>query len=527
MFKWDDLLKKERKCEKNFFEELGYSIADDYRGEEDKTNYFLKDYSYIINSSALRRLQDKTQVFPLEKNDFIRTRLTHSLETSDIARKLGDRLIYKLKYPNNLLEKVNNDESKEKIKKTIESINSSIENKNYLNDIPTILASAGLIHDIGNPPFGHFGEDIIKKWFKDNLKNLKFELKDSKEKTSLDNVLCEEMKADFYNFDGNAQALRVLTKLHFVHSNYGMNISYPVLASIIKYPTVYTDFKDYKENGGIKILKKKLGCFYTEQEQFKKISTCLGTDNKRHPLAYLLEIADDIAYTLADIEDAFKKGFVTIDNLESFVQERDFDSLDRKTQIAFKALFHKGIENTNPLYKKNKNYYKDQHFQNWLLFIRDWLEYCAIYSFTLNYEKIMNGNYEHDLIKGTYKEETLSILKKFCVGHIFNNKEILKREIAAESILNFLLDKFISATINYKMDSKTKRDEKMWDLISDNFKQQFFVDIKAIEENKELSDEEKLKQEMHLRIHLALDHICGMTDSYARDLYLELSGIKG
>ena len=168
---------------------------------------FEKDYHRIIGSASFRRLQDKTQVFPLDKSDFIRTRLTHSLEVSSFAKSLGQ----------NVGEKIIRDNVDPSF---------SVQDK---EDICAILQCAGLIHDIGNPPFGHFGETVIQDWFKNNLN--KFEFKGKK----VNQVISSQMKEDFYHFEGNTQALRVVSKLHFLVDENGMIYNNP-------------DSNDWKEN---------------------------------------------------------------------------------------------------------------------------------------------------------------------------------------------------------------------------------------------------------------------------------------
>ena len=174
----------------------------------DLRSEFEKDYHRIIGSASFRRLQDKTQVFPLDKSDFIRTRLTHSVEVSSIAKSLGQNIgTYILQnYPEDGFD------------------------YQMKSDICDILQCAGLIHDIGNPPFGHFGEDAIRNWFKKNLSNLKVS------KKSMEELLTPQQIADFNNFEGNAQALRLVAKLHFLVNENGMNLTYGLLNTIIKYP---------------------------------------------------------------------------------------------------------------------------------------------------------------------------------------------------------------------------------------------------------------------------------------------------
>ena len=205
---------------------------------------FEKDYHRIIGSSSFRRLQDKTQVFPLDKSDYIRTRLTHSLEVSSFAKSLaqnvGEKIIQEKKDPD-----------------------FTWKNK---EDISNILQCAGLLHDIGNPPFGHFGETTIREWFKNNLSKLEFNGE------RIDEFLDPQMVQDFYNFEGNAQALRLVTKLHFLVDENGMNLTKALLATIIKYPISSLEIN--KKSGNIK--HKKMGYFYADRDNFHKIEESLG-----------------------------------------------------------------------------------------------------------------------------------------------------------------------------------------------------------------------------------------------------------
>ena len=174
--------------------------------QNDLRSEFEKDYHRIIGSASFRRLQDKTQVFPLDKSDFIRTRLTHSLEVSSFGKSLGQNIgEYILTY------------------KKDEDFT-----PRFKEEISSILQCAGLIHDIGNPPFGHFGEYAIRDWFKRNLPVLTYKGNTLKE------ILTEQMQQDFYNFEGNAQALRLVTRLHYLVDEHGMNLTYGLLNTIVK-----------------------------------------------------------------------------------------------------------------------------------------------------------------------------------------------------------------------------------------------------------------------------------------------------
>ena len=272
---WEQLLSTKRS--------RGSSNKNKYLKNTDLRSEFEKDYHRIIGSASFRRLQDKTQVFPLDKSDFIRTRLTHSLEVSSFAKSLGQNI-----GENILLYKKDTGFT-----------------PRMKEDICSILQCAGLIHDIGNPPFGHFGELAIREWFERNLPVLKFHGK------PIDQMLTERMREDLYHFEGNAQALRLVSKLHFLVDEHGMNLTYALLNTIVKYP-VASDEIDPK-SGNIK--DKKLGYYLADEEIFKEIQKATGTNGKRHPLTFILEAADDIAYKTADIEDAFIKGFISYHKL--------------------------------------------------------------------------------------------------------------------------------------------------------------------------------------------------------------------
>ena len=202
----------------------------------DLRSEFEKDYHRIIGSASFRRLQDKTQVFPLDKSDFIRTRLTHSLEVSSLGKSLAQNI------GENILKYKKNSGFTPRMKE----------------DISHILECAGLIHDIGNPPFGHFGEEAIRDWFLKNLPALSYQGK------RLDEMFTEQMKADFYHFEGNAQALRLVTKLHYLVDEHGMNLTYALLNTIIKYPVSSLEINEKSGN----IREKKMGYYYADTDVF-------------------------------------------------------------------------------------------------------------------------------------------------------------------------------------------------------------------------------------------------------------------
>lgn len=449
------------------------SLSGDLRTE------FEKDYHRIINSASFRRLQDKTQVFPLDKSDFIRTRLTHSLEVSSFGKSLGQ----------NIAEKIRTDIRDESFL------------PEYKGDICDILQCAGLLHDIGNPPFGHFGEASIRQWFRENLPRLEFEGK------PVDQILSPQMCGDFYNFEGNTQALRLVTKLHFLVDEHGMNLTKALLGTIMKYPVSSLEIN--KKSGNIK--DKKMGYYYAETEIFRDIQESLGTHGCRHPLAFILEAADDIAYKTADIEDACKKGCISY---EILVQEL------KKRGPAHESEYSKMVENLEKRYHKALERGISSPdlnaVQNWVIFIQGRMLAAATWGFITNYKEIMAGNYGKDLFYGNWGEAMMNVLGDIAFDFAFNTEPILKLEIAADTIFRFLLDRFTDAALYYDTQhTQSQVQNKLMALISDNYKGVYHIYAR------DKSQEEKL----YLRLLLVTDFICGMTDSYAKSLYQQLNGI--
>ncbi len=440
---------------------------------------FEKDYHRIVGSASFRRLQDKTQVFPLDKSDFVRTRLTHSLEVSSFAKSLGQ----------NISEKI---------------ITLGLDkgfSLQYKADICDILQCAGLLHDIGNPPFGHFGETAMKEWFIRNLPILKFKGE------PIASLLLPQMREDFYHFEGNSQAFRLVTKLHYLVDEHGMNLTKGLLGTMIKYPVSSLEIN--KASGNIK--DKKMGYYYADRENFEDVQKTLGTNGCRHPLTYLLETADDIAYRTADIEDAFKKGCITYQTLLAELkaeEERniEYHKIVEVLEIKHKMAVERKIEQPD-----------DYAIHNWIVSLQGMLIRCATDSFISNYDAIMSGTYKKDLLNGTGAESISKKLGDIAYRNVFMSKPILKLEIAAETTFIFLLDRFIDATIYYDTDIElTDVQNKLMILISDNYKSIYRIYSKGKNEIEKL----------YLRLLLITDDICGMTDSYAKALYQELNGIE-
>jgi dGTPase len=269
------------------------------RKEQDDTRLgFEVDYDRIIFSAAFRSLQDKTQVIPLSKTDFVHTRLTHSLEVSVVGRSIG-RLVGKKiieKYP--YLQEIHGFQ---------------------MNDFGAIVAAASLAHDIGNPPFGHSGEKAIGEYFS-NGNGQKYQT-----------ALSKKEWQDLIDFEGNANGFSVLTSSRPGNEG-GLRISYATLGAYMKYPKESLPKKPTSD-----IADKKYGFFQSDVKFFKEVASELGMiSNKsgndigfeRHPLAYLVEAADDICYTIIDFEDGMNLGLVSEDYALEYLIKLVKDSID-------------------------------------------------------------------------------------------------------------------------------------------------------------------------------------------------------
>ena len=481
---WKTLL-----CDKR----LGGEIKIPYDQTQFSMSEFEKDYWRIIDCSAFRRLQDKTQVFPLDRSDFVRTRLTHSLEVSALAKQLV-AMVYK-----NISQKTRR-EIREKYPFAAEEAQHA----------GVVAACAGLLHDIGNPPFGHFGEDVMHAWFENHLTELAYKDGETKQKVSLST---QEIVEDLKHFEGNAQAFRLLTKLHSVDSEAGLNLTAAVLNVIVKYPTDSRHIDANAEN----VCVHKLGYYHTDRETFEWVARSTGTffedEHHRHPLTFILEAADDIAYATADLEDSYKKGLFTLDQFaEFFEEELEMDQTPDKNKYS-KVLM------------KDLQKFRDsadtemKAFQQWINHTRHWLLYCAAFGFAKNYSEIMAGRFHGEIICDTFHERTMEILKKAMVRFTFCSPEILKLELSAEAIIEGLMERFVPAAIDWSVPSesrttKRKAEKKLMTLVSENHKEAY---TRYKTENKEYN--------LYLRLILVADYISGMTDTYAKTMYQELSGI--
>ena len=382
------------------------------RIEQDDTRLgFEVDYDRIIFSAAFRSLQDKTQVIPLSKTDFVHTRLTHSLEVSVVGRSIG-RLVGKKiieKYPH--LKAVHGFQA---------------------NDFGAIVAAASLAHDIGNPPFGHSGEKAIGEYFSIG-KGQQFK-----------EHLSPKQWQDLIDFEGNANGFSVLTSSRPGIEG-GLRLSYATLGAFMKYPKESLPKKPTKN-----IADKKYGFFQPDVAFFQDVANELGLiPNKsgedigfeRHPLAYLVEAADDICYTIIDFEDGINLGLVSEDYALEYLIKLVKDTIDT---AKYKTL------NTK---EDRISYLRALAIGN---LIND-----VVNVFILNEEAILAGKFPYALTdKSKYKAQMDDIIQ-ISVNNIYQSREVIEKELTGYQIINHLLDKFITAYNNNFEGKATNYDKLM------------------------------------------------------------------
>lgn len=472
-FSWESLLKncREKKEDKRF------------KQRNDDRSFSKVDYDKICYWSSFRRLQDKAQVFPLESEDFVRTRLTHSIEVGCIAEALGTSFIETIKY-----KEERNDAKFIKL----------------LDNIPLILRSAALIHDLGNPPFGHLGEDIISEWFINNLDKYTYNVNEKKiEKigistgvNTLKNFL-GELSNDFINFDGNAQALRIVSKLqNKIPNKIGANLSYPLLATIIKYP-------DNFECG-----KNKKGYFYSEKSLYCDIQKELKLEGKRHPLTFLLEAADDLAYLFSDLEDSVKKGLITINDISSKLKSLNNSNATTKGVVDL-------LSAKCSIYEKNEDpYYSIQIICNNMRGICISRVKDAMRE---KYYEMMNGELKQDLLSVSKCGSVIDAIRELLKSKVYYSKDIVTKKIISRKVIYGLMEVLIPSTINsFYQEANDKSEYLNKLLLSKNFERICKHSIELISEN---STEDNIRLQIYNILFLIIDFITGMTDSYAEKIY--------
>lgn len=440
MLSWEKLLTQTRR--KDLYEE-GKSVDTGVGRTE-----FERDYDRILFATPTRRLADKTQVFPMEQHDSIRTRLTHSYEVSNLARSIGIKLAF---------------EHAEKI------FGADHQRLQVTRNVPSLLAAVGLAHDLGNPPFGHQGEVAIQQYFSGQK-------------------LKEKTEVDFLKFDGNAQTFRLLTRLQYLKHEYGLNLTLGTLAALVKYPSIYGS----KDMGGF----KKFGVFASEKDVIEDVWEHTGLGHGvRHPLAYVMEACDDIAYSVIDAEDTVKKGCASFYDLVDFLESTDGADPVIKQVVDFSRgenkEFRKGTLSSREL--------NDLSMQMFRVKAIALMVDAATDAFVGSVSMMMNGSLgaEFELIKSSKCAQFCWAVKEFDKRYGFQHKEVLRLELEGNCYIKKMMQVLESA-----IEKDGSRD----------FPFERFVFL-GISENYRRVYGESLK-DGYARRQLLCDAVSGMTESY-------------
>ncbi|MGQ8337145.1 deoxyguanosinetriphosphate triphosphohydrolase [Sunxiuqinia sp. A32] len=411
---------------------------------------FQRDYDRIIFSSPFRRMQNKTQVFPLPGSIFVHNRLTHSLEVASVGRSLGNIFAEKLI--------------------------ASGEKNPLIPELGAVVSAACLAHDMGNPPFGHAGEEAISNYFKKGKgQNLRL-------------VLKPEEWSDFEFFDGNANAFRLLSHQFHGRREGGFALTYTTLASIVKYPY---------ESVGIK--KSKFGFFQSEKETYSDIAHELGiiqlSDNPkkfiRHPLVFLVEAADDICYQIMDLEDAHKLRILDYEK----TRELYLNFYDPVTDQAILQKIDKTLKLvTDP----------NERIAYLRAGVINKLVHECVHIFDSKQTDILRGDFQKSLINqltGT-SQEAMQVIKDFSLEKIYRDRSVIEIEMSGYQIIDTLLEQFTEAVLS--------PDEGLSRRLLSMMPMQFRGDHDTTYE----------------KIQSVIDFVSGMTDLYALDLFRKIKGIN-
>lgn len=470
---WEQLLSKERPRPS--------TNPGDHRAE------FERDYDRAVFSTPVKRLQDKAQVFPLDPHDAVRTRLTHSLEVSSVARGLGTAIGKWL---------LNREEIKPGMERWIEAI----------------CSTCGLVHDLGNPPFGHSGEDAIRHWFR-----TRFNVADADRCSpgvALGGAALPELRSmlknkdqlvqDFVKFEGNAQSLRLLTKLQILADFNGLNLTYGTLSASCK----YTASSEQANEDGVDHAKAKPGYFASEADVITMIRNKTGTGDARNPLAYLVEAADDIVYSVADVEDAVKKGILSWPAVVSLLKEESSTAISE----SLVSMEHILKADRGAISQGLPDDIYASAFRTAAIAI---VVKASAKTFEMNYSAIMAGEYTGELVNDCEAAALVESLKKIGRTRVYNTPSNLKLELMGRRVICDLMDVFWEGARSLPAIGAPKAKSfsgKSGALLSENYRRVFQESIRV----------GSLMPEEYLRLQLVTDHVCGMTDSFAKRLHAEL-----
>lgn len=438
---------------------------------------FERDYDRLLFSSAVRRMADKTQVFPLEKHASVRNRLTHSHEVSNLARSIGNRLVRRHE--------------------------SLFPDQDVRGAVPVILAATGLAHDLGNPPFGHRGEEAIRMWFEKNPDVFH---------ASGSNCLSTDQQQDFLQFEGNAQTLRLLGCLQVSSGGYGLDLTAATLAAIMKYtsPAARSGKERAKGNAAL----KKPGYASSEQAMVDWIRSETGLkEGQRHPLTWIMESCDDIAYSVLDVEDAIKKSIVSPEDAIHHLSRTCPDLGELWAKL--KADFLKCEGDAPPARAREikSTYLRTRLIEHFITFVSD--------RFAANYDAIASFEHKTALLEPDSQTGRLyEQLKDFARRHAYNHPNVLRKELEGAQALSQLMDWIWQAIASREKveiaDSRRKGPlaTYVYSLISDNYKWEF----------EKGQNPEKLPIR-YRELRLLADMMSGMTDNYVMELHENLGPV--
>lgn len=445
------------------------------------------DKARVLFSAPFRRMQQKAQVFPLESNTSVRSRMTHSLEVAHLGRSLSNVIATKLPVDNGF--------------------------KEHLSEIAQLVETACLMHDIGNPPFGHFGEEAIRRWFDANGEDCAEQAVGKIRKKEKE--LLVQLMSDFRFFDGNCQGLRIVATIQWDRNEFAMNLTYPQVAAFLKYNR--TSSESTKPDIPF---SEKPGWFESEVPLVRDVKKELGIENTRHPLTYIMEAADDIAYCLSDIEDGIEKGIIEESHFWTLLRKewRSLGRIETQQWLTPEDGVDAGGELKSFLLKKTS--------------LTSKLVNAAADVFVREHDAILCGKLSVGLLEGDSEEALmLEALKRVAKKHIYTCRAAEAIEIAGYSVITGLLDCFrpmLSLSLN-KMDAISQLsiesdtdglERRLYNRLAPKYRQAYRYARDQLEVESNLAI-----REWWLRTHLLVDHIAGMTDQYALDCYQGLSGI--
>ena len=420
---------------------------------------FQRDFDRIVFSSAFRRLQDKTQVFPLSQSDYVRTRLTHSLEVSSVGRSLGTMV------GDSVIRRHG-----------LKSV--------YPQDFGAVVAAACLAHDIGNPPFGHAGEDAIRLWFTTSATG-----------RAILEPLTKAQQQDFLRFEGNAQGFRIITRLQSPDNRGGMQLTCATLGIFTKYPRASA--LPFEPPPGIAF--RKFGFYQDDLDLFAEVAAQLGLEPvlpgawNRHPLAYLVEAADDICYRIIDVEDAFR--------LQQLRYEEVRDLLLTLTGAPERA--HRKMDRiTRP--KEKIEYLRAKAIGA----IIEQAHQC----FMAHEEAILAGAFTEELLDVIPAAAAMRALKECGEKQVYVSRPVVEVEVAGFEVLGGLLEAFMStvADIAAHGPNASSKSRMLIHLIPEQF----------------TGPGRRPSDNPYRRALAITDFVSGMTDSYAVTLFKKLTGIS-